>query len=94
MQEEEKGIEMSADFEGKVQDIEKKEDEEGNSDEEDDDEEPDKEMGETDAGAERLDQQVSALFDSRWYFIWWNIVNFNGLCRLVHSPISVVSVAQ
>jgi midasin len=68
MQEEEKGIEMSADFEGKVQDIEKKEDEEGNSDE-DDDEEPDKEMGETDAGAERLDQQVSAVFDSCWYFI-------------------------
>jgi midasin len=53
---------MSADFEGKVQDMEKKEDDEGNSDEEDDDEEPDKEMGETDAGAERLDQQVSALF--------------------------------
>jgi len=65
VQEEEKGIEMSADFEGKVQDMEKKEGEEGNSDEEDDDdEEPDKEMGETDAGAERLDQQVSAVFES------------------------------
>jgi hypothetical protein len=64
MQEEEKGIEMSADFEGKVQDLEKKEYEEGNSDEEDDDEEPDKEMGETDAGAERLDQQVSPAFES------------------------------
>jgi len=65
LQEEEKGIEMSADFEGKVQDMEKKEGEEGNSDEDDDDddEEPDKEMGETDAGAERLDQQVSAVFE-------------------------------
>jgi midasin len=64
MQEEEKGIEMSADFEGKVQDMEKKEGEEGNSDEEDNEEEPDKEMGETDAGAEKLDQQVSAVFES------------------------------
>jgi len=70
MQEEEKGIEMSTDFEGKVQDMEKKEDEEGNSDEEDDDdEEPDKEMGETDAGTERLDQQVSAVYDSCSHFI-------------------------
>jgi midasin len=70
MQEEEKGIEMSADFEGKVQDMEKKEDEEGNSDEEEDnEEEPDKEMGETDAGAERLDQQVSAVFESCWHCI-------------------------
>jgi midasin len=46
---------MSEDFDGKVQDLEKKEDEEGDSDEE----EPDKEMGETDKGADRLDQQVS-----------------------------------
>jgi midasin len=48
---------MSEDFEGKMQDLEKKEEEE--SGEEDNEEEPDKEMGETDAGADRLDQQVS-----------------------------------
>jgi midasin len=50
---------MSEDFEGKVQDLEKKVDEEDESDEEDNEEEPDKEMGETDAGADRLDKQVS-----------------------------------
>jgi hypothetical protein len=50
-------------------------------------------MGETDAGAERLDQQVSAVFDSCWYFIWWKIVNFNGVCLSVQALISVVSVA-
>jgi midasin len=50
---------MSEDFEGKVQDLEKKVDEEGESDEADNEEEPDKEIGETDAGADRLDQQVS-----------------------------------
>jgi midasin len=58
VQEEEKGIEMSEDFEGKVQDLEQKGQEGGDSDDEDDEEEPDKEMGETDAGADRLDQQV------------------------------------
>jgi midasin len=55
---------MSEDFEGKVQDFEQNRDEEGDSDEEKDEEEPDKEMGETDAGADRLDQQVSGAFES------------------------------
>lgn len=60
IQEEENGIEMSQDFDGKVQDLEKKADEEDESDsDKDNEEEPDKEMGETDAGADRLDQQVS-----------------------------------
>jgi hypothetical protein len=61
MQEQEKGIEMSADFDGAVQHVEKKGDE-GNCDEDDDDGEPFKEIGETDAGAERVDQRVSAVF--------------------------------
>jgi hypothetical protein len=61
MQEGEKRIEMSADFDSKVQDMEKKENE-CNSDEDDDDEEPGKEIEGTDAGAERLDQRVSAVF--------------------------------
>lgn len=58
-QEEEKGIEMTDDFGGKLQDIEKKQDEDGNEDESDvEEEEPDKEMGDTEKGAETLDQQV------------------------------------
>jgi midasin len=48
---------MSEDFEGEVQDLEQKGDAESDSDEEE--EEADKEMGETDVGADRLDQQVS-----------------------------------
>jgi hypothetical protein len=63
VQEEEKGIEMSEEFEGKVQDLEQKGDAEGDSDEDSDEEEPTKEMGETDVGADRLDQQVSAMFE-------------------------------
>ncbi|XP_054265359.1 midasin-like isoform X1 [Macrosteles quadrilineatus] len=55
--EEEKGIEMSDDFGGKLQDVERKEDEDG-SGEDSDEEEPDKEMGDTDKGAETLDQQI------------------------------------
>ncbi|CAH1402253.1 unnamed protein product [Nezara viridula] len=57
--EEEKGIEMSEDFGGKLQDIEKKDEEENDEDKEDEDEEePDKEMGETEKGADTLDKQV------------------------------------
>ncbi|KAJ4439021.1 hypothetical protein ANN_14977 [Periplaneta americana] len=59
--EEEKGIEMTEDFDGKVQDLEKKEDAENDSDEDnddDDDEDLDKEMGETEPGADKLDQQI------------------------------------
>ena len=48
---------MSDDFGGKLQDIEEKEKE--NSDEESEkEEEPDKEMGDTEQGADTLDQQV------------------------------------
>lgn len=57
---EEKGIEMSDDFDANLQDIEKKPDDEQNSDEEkeDEDEDPDKQMGETEEGAEKLDDQI------------------------------------
>lgn len=60
--EEEKGVEMSDDFSGKLQDIEDKP-EEGDDKEEDDkekeqEEDPDNEMGETDANAEKLDEEV------------------------------------
>ncbi|BET00740.1 ATPase family associated with various cellular activities (AAA) [Nesidiocoris tenuis] len=58
-QEEEKGIEMEEDFAGELQDMEKKGDDE-NDDEnkEEDGEEPDKEMGDTEKGAETLDKEV------------------------------------
>ncbi|CAK9810770.1 MDN1 [Anthophora quadrimaculata] len=52
--EEEKGIEMSENFESHLQDLEKDEEEENN--EEDDD--LDKEMGETDETAEKLDEEI------------------------------------
>ncbi|XP_068082683.1 midasin [Anabrus simplex] len=55
--EEEKGIETSEDFGGKVQDLEKKEGE-GESEESGEEEELDKEMGETEEGADMLDQQI------------------------------------
>lgn len=53
---------MSDDFGGKLQEIEKKEDEEGEGQESGEEEEPDKEMGDTEKGAETLDQQVIILF--------------------------------
>ncbi|KAH8280488.1 hypothetical protein KR018_008600 [Drosophila ironensis] len=54
---EEKGIEMSDDFDAKMQDVEKpEEDDSGESEEED--EELNKEMGETEEGAEKLDEQI------------------------------------
>lgn len=55
---EEKGIDMSEDFDSKLQDVEKR----GESDESDqsdnDDEEMDKQMGETEDGADKLDDQI------------------------------------
>lgn len=56
---------MTDDFGGKLQDIEKKQDEDGNEDESDvEEEEPDKEMGDTEKGAETLDQQVKDIISS------------------------------
>lgn len=54
--EEEKGIDMSDDFEGKMQDVDKNEDDSDAN--EDENEELDKEMGETEEGAEKLDDQI------------------------------------
>ena len=59
--EEEEGVEMSGDFEGKMQDVEKQEmDENKESDSEDEEEGEDHEnqMGETEKGAEQLDKQI------------------------------------
>lgn len=50
---------MSDDFGGKLQDLDKKEDEDGSGEDSDKEEEPDKEMGDTEKGAETLDQEVS-----------------------------------
>lgn len=55
---EEKGIDMSDNFEGEMQDIEKKEDEEDDSGESENEEDMSKEMGETEEGAEKLDDQI------------------------------------
>lgn len=55
--EEEKGIDMSEDFDSKPQDIEKDDDDEKQSDD-DDENNLDKEMGETGEGAEQLDKQI------------------------------------
>lgn len=57
-QEEEKGIDMSDDFGGKLQDIDEKENEDNSGESDADDDEPDKEMGETEEGAETLDEKV------------------------------------
>lgn len=53
---------MTDDFGGKLQDIEKQEDEQGSGEESGEEEEPDKEMGDTEKGAETLDQEVRQLF--------------------------------
>ncbi|XP_063830768.1 midasin-like [Ostrinia nubilalis] len=55
--EEEKGVNMTDDFDSHLQDVEKKEGEDSN-DEDDDEDDPDKQMGETDNAAEKLDQQI------------------------------------
>lgn len=55
--EEEKGIDMSEDFDSKPQDMEKDDDDEEQSDD-DENNDLDKEMGETGEGAEQLDKQI------------------------------------
>ncbi|XP_037035796.1 midasin isoform X2 [Bradysia coprophila] len=55
---EERGIDMSEDFDSKLQDVDKKGDDSDESEESDNDDEPDKQMGETEEGAERLDNQI------------------------------------
>lgn len=54
---EEKGIDMSQDFDGKMQDVDKNNDSDSEPNEDENDE-LDKEMGETEEGAEKLDDQV------------------------------------
>jgi len=56
IQEEEKGVEMSDDFDGKLHDVDNNENE--NSDGENDDDNQDKEMGETGDGADTLDEKL------------------------------------
>lgn len=56
--EEEKGINMSEDFEGDLQDLEKGEKDDEDESEESDDEEMDKEMNELGEGADQLDEQI------------------------------------
>ncbi|CAB0035735.1 unnamed protein product [Trichogramma brassicae] len=53
--EEDNGIEMSEDFDGKLQDVDKKEDDDTGDE---DDEDLDKQMGETDDGVDKLDERV------------------------------------
>ncbi|KFB51623.1 hypothetical protein ZHAS_00019697 [Anopheles sinensis] len=55
---EEKGIDMSEDFESKLQDLEKPEGSDSEEEEDKEDEEIDKQMGETEEGAEKLDEQI------------------------------------
>uniref|UniRef100_A0A1A9WWJ4 Midasin n=1 Tax=Glossina brevipalpis TaxID=37001 RepID=A0A1A9WWJ4_9MUSC len=55
---EEKGIDVSENFEGDMQDLEKPEKEEDDSGESETEEDVNKEMGETDTGAEKLDDQI------------------------------------
>lgn len=57
--EEEKGIDMSEDFDSKLQDMEKGDDDEEQSDD-DEGNDLDKEMGETGEGAEQLDKEIWA----------------------------------
>ncbi|XP_025407976.1 midasin-like [Sipha flava] len=57
LKEEEKGIEMSDDFDGKLHDMDKDENENSDSNDNDDDDQ-DKEMGETGDGAETLDEKL------------------------------------
>ena len=55
---EEKGIDMSEDFDGKMQDVDKNDEDDDSDNNEDEKEEMDKEMGETEEGADKLDDQV------------------------------------
>ncbi|KAK3879278.1 hypothetical protein Pcinc_016138 [Petrolisthes cinctipes] len=53
------GVEMSEDFEGKQQDVERTErDENESGDDEDEDEDHEKQMGETEKGADKLDEKI------------------------------------
>nr|CAH7759817.1 unnamed protein product [Callosobruchus chinensis] len=51
-------IEMSEDFEGKMQDVDKKDDEDDSDKSSDDDDDADEQMGETQKGADQLDQEI------------------------------------
>lgn len=55
---EEKGIDMSEDFDSKLQDVEKNKDDSSDEEEPDNEEELDKQMGETEDGADKLDEQI------------------------------------
>lgn len=55
---EEKGIDMSENFEGKMHDVDKNDEDEDNDPNENEKEEMDKEMGETGEDAEKLDDQI------------------------------------
>lgn len=50
---EEKGIDMSEDFDSKLQDMDKKDEKDDDSDQSDEEEDADKQMGETEEGAEK-----------------------------------------
>ncbi|KAK7081093.1 AAA ATPase midasin [Halocaridina rubra] len=54
--EEDKGVEMSGDFDGKLQDVDREENNDDSDEEEEDDHE--KQMGDTEKGAEQLDKKV------------------------------------
>lgn len=58
LQEEDQGIEMNEDFEGKMQDIEKNGEESESDDDDKDKENLDKQMGETEKGADKLDEKL------------------------------------
>ncbi|XP_047493219.1 LOW QUALITY PROTEIN: midasin-like [Penaeus chinensis] len=55
---EDEGVEMSEDFEGKMQDVEKGDDDDDNESEDDDDKDMEEQMGETEKGSEKLDEKV------------------------------------
>ncbi|XP_058826762.1 midasin [Topomyia yanbarensis] len=55
---EEKGIDMSEDFDSKLQDVEKPEGDDSEEEKDNDEEDIDKQMGETEEGAEKLDDQI------------------------------------
>jgi len=56
--EEEKGIDMSEDFDSKLQDLEKSDEDEEQSNDEEEENDMDKEMGETGEEAEQLDKEI------------------------------------
>ena len=56
--EEEKGIDMSEDFDGKMQDVDKNADDNEDESDDENDEDMDKEMGDTEEGAKTLDEEI------------------------------------